>query len=436
MKKHSIIHLSLAALAFLLFAVSPVYSKEVRELYIAQGMLKMSAGEMKEALHLFSKALEVSPGNTEAAYYSGMAYSRLGEFDQAEGMFKGILDKDQDFIDAYLELGRIYYITSRCDEAENVLNKYASLSDDAELTKYASDMVHACRAEEGEAKPKKDYYLNISLGGQYDDNVTVEPTNPVSISERRSDYRALLYLTAGKHLFERGPARVRADYSFYFSQHLHLSDFNLNSQRLGPTVEFDFSKAMLPSIGYSFVYTIIGGDLYGINHEYFAKVKVIEDERSSTDIIYEYTRMKYWDSALFETASIRDGYKHSVGIRQNYSDKFNAGLYFYYDSEDTDADYWGYDGFRLGGDLSTELLPSLYAEVSAEYSERKYNSLSPSASEIRLDEVQNYSAGLTYVINKTFSLQLADSFTVNDSNLDIYNYRRNILGLFLTAGVL
>ncbi|MBI4826733.1 MAG: tetratricopeptide repeat protein [Nitrospirae bacterium] len=436
MKKYSVIHPVVAALGFLLFFASPLYAKEVRELYIAQGIQKMSEGMIRDALGFFEKALEASPGNAEAAYYSGMAYSRLGEFDKAEGIFKGILEKDKDFIDACLELGRIYYITAKCDEADSVLEKYVSMSDDGGLRKYASDMMQACRAEEDEGKGKKDYFINISLGSQYDDNVIVEPSDPASPADRKADFRELLYLAAGKHLFKKGVVSMKGDYSFYLSRHHNLSRFNVNYQKLGPAVEFDVSKTIKPSVAYSLGYTLIDGNLYSVNHKFSARVKVIEDKKSSTEAAYEYSLLKYFDSELFQTASIRDGYKHSAGIRQNYSDKFNAGLYFYYDSEDTDAAYWNYEGFRLGGDISSGILPSLYGSLSAEYSEREYDSISPGASEIRIDGIQTYSGSLTYVINRTFSLQLTESFTVNDSNLDLYNYRRNIAGLFLTAGVL
>lgn len=421
---------------FLLTAAPCIHATVLHEVQIAQGIQKMSLGETKEALELFRQALEASPGNTEATYYSGVAYSRLGEFEKAEVVFKGILEKDKNFIDAYLELGRIYYITAKCDEAESNLKKYVSMSDDAELSKYASDMMQACRAEEGEGKAKKDYYLNLSLGSQYDDNVIVEPSNPVNPSDRKTDYRALLYLTAGKHLFKKGIVRIKGDYSFYLSQHQHMSGFNVNSQRIGPTVELGFSETIRPSAGYTFVYTYVGGNLYSINHEFSGRVKVIEDKKSSTEVTYEYSTLKYFDSDLFQAASVRNGNKHSAGIRQNYSDTFNADLYFYYDSENSDTAYWSYQEFRLGGDISSEILSSLYGKLSAEYGEREYDSMSPGASEIRLDEVQKYSGSLTYVINKTFSLLLNESYTVNDSNLDNYNYRRNIVGLFLTAGIL
>lgn len=425
------------SLAFLLLLNSTTYSAPREELLIAKGMQKMSEGKMKEALKLFDQALEVSPGNIEARYYSGMAHSRLGELKKAEDIFSGILQKNDKFNDAHLELGRLYYIQTECDKADNSLNKFVSISDDSDLNKYASEMMKACRDDEAADRGGRPsgYYVNLSLGGQHDDNVIVEPTNTLNPSDRKSDFRALFYLTAGADIFERDFFKLKGVYTFYLSQHQHMTEFNVNYHELSPTIELDVSSMFKPSAGYSMGYTSIGGDLYSLNHKYFAKVKVVEDDRSSTDIMYEYSTTKYWDSDLFQTTSIRTGHKNSTGIRQNYSDNFNADIYFFYDAERAKVDYWGYDGFRVGGNISIEIVTSLYGGLSAEYSEREYEGISPSAAEIRLDRMQQYSCRLTYVVNDTFSLQLTEAYTINDSNLDLFNYRRNIVGIFLTAGV-
>jgi tetratricopeptide (TPR) repeat protein len=420
----------------LLSLSSPVYATVEYEVNIAHGIQKMSEGRMKEALDFFNRALEAKPGNIEAAYYSGMAYSRLGEFESAEETFLGILERDEDFIDANLELGRLYYILGRCDSADANLDKFISASDDDGLKGYAADLKKACRAEEEEERGERGYFLNLSLGTEYDSNVIVEPDNPSSLADRKSDMRALLYLTAGKTIFDRGNISMKADYSFYLSTHHHLTGFNVNNQQLRPVIEFDLSRTVRPSVGYMLGYTLIGGDLYSLSHKYFGQVSIVEGVKHSTDLIYEYSTVRYWDTPLFQTATTRDGYMNTAGIKQNYSDSFKADLYFYYDMERTETEYWNYDGFRAGGDFSFEILSSLYGTVSGEYSERDYKSIYPSATASRLDKIQRFVASLTYAVNNTFSIQLTESFTLNDSNLELFHYNRNIAGIFLTAGIL
>ncbi len=437
MKKLKILALFLPIL-FILLITSPLYATVVHEVKIAEGIQKMSDGSMKEALSLFEEALEASPGNLEATYYSGMALSRLGEFERAEGVFNGLLEKDAGFQNAHLELGRLYYVLTECDKAEQSLDRFTSLSDDEEQNQYADEMKLACRGEEAEDRggSKKEHYINLSLGLQHDDNVIVEPSNPVNPSDRKSDMKGLLYLAAGKTLFNRGAVTLKGDYTLYMSQHTHMSDFNLQFHQLSPTVEFDVSNIIRPSAGYSFGYTAIGGDTYTLKHDFFGKVKVVMDEKFSTDISYLYGKIKYRDSDLFETASIRNGHKNSVGIKQKYSDKFDVDLYFYYDKESTKTDYWDYDGFRVGGSISSEIVPLLYGSFAVKYSEREFDELSPGETELRHDKVQQYSGSLTYVINSRFSLMLSESYTINSSNLSIFDYRRNVISLFVTAGVL
>jgi len=50
--------------------------------------------------------------------------------------------------------------------------------------------------------------------------------------------------------------------------------------------------------------------------------------------------------------------------------------------------------------------------------------------------MQQYSLRLTYFISETMSASITESYIVNDSNLGIFDYRRNITGIFLTVGVL
>ncbi|MEF9426004.1 MAG: tetratricopeptide repeat protein, partial [Candidatus Mariimomonas ferrooxydans] len=165
----------LLLLIVLLFSViSPLHaSAEDYDLYIAQGIQKINEGKMKDALEFLKKALELSPENPEATYYAGIAYSRVGSYKEAEGLFLKTFRLDETAIDVYLELGRLYYLISRCDKAAESLSIFIELSEDKALMGYAARLIEGCTGE-AEEKP---YKLDITLGGQYDSNVIIEPEN-------------------------------------------------------------------------------------------------------------------------------------------------------------------------------------------------------------------------------------------------------------------
>jgi tetratricopeptide (TPR) repeat protein len=252
-----------------LSVISPLHaSAEDYDLYIARGIQKINEGEMNDALEFLKKALELSPENPEATYYAGIAYSRLGSYKKAEELFFKTLQLDDTAIDVYLELGRLYYVTSRCDKAEEFLSKFTALSEDEELKKYAVGLVETCR-EEAEEKP---YRLNIAVGSQYDSNVILEPSNPPVDAGRKSDTRALVYITSGATLLEKGMIKLKADYSFYQSLHLNLNDFNVHYHKITPALEIAISDVFKPSVGYSLEYTLLGSELYSRVHTYYGKI--------------------------------------------------------------------------------------------------------------------------------------------------------------------
>ena len=388
---------------------------------------------MNDALSLLKKAMELSPENPEAAYYTGVAYSRLGRYGEAEEMFYKTLDLDASAVDAYLELGRLYHNTSKCDKSEEVLSKFMSLTEDESLKAHASKLIETC----GKEIRERPYRLSIAFGGQYDSNVIIEPSNPPVGGDRDDDVRALAYVTAGATLYEKGVYKLKADYNFYQSLHAHISSYNVHYHKITPSLELAVSDIFRPSVGYSFEYTRLGSDRYSRFHTLYGKVSVRETEQLSADAVYEYKDLKYWDSDLFETNSIRSGHQHTIGLKQYlYLDRLTGDVYYYGDFNRAEESHWSFNGHRLGAELTYKILPPLYVYASAEYNKRKYRDDFPGSGESRSDKMQQYSVRLTYLLSKRLAISLTESYTINESNLSIFDYDRSITGLFLTVGVL
>lgn len=219
------------------------------------------------------KALSLSPRNPEATYYAGIAYSRLGKYKEAEELLLQALQFDTTAVDAYFELGRLllpHYLTSRCDKAEEFFSRFIALSKEEEMKRYASDLIKSCK-EEVKEKP---YRIGMTIGYQYDSNVMVEPSNPVVREERKSDFRAVFFLDAGATLFKSQVVQLAVDYNFYQSIQMHLNDFNIHYHQIAPRLEIALSDKVIPSVGYSLEYELMGGDLYARVHTYYGKVTV------------------------------------------------------------------------------------------------------------------------------------------------------------------
>jgi tetratricopeptide (TPR) repeat protein len=412
---------AVVSLFILIISISTINAAENNyELFIAQGIEKIGDRQYSEALELFQKALTMAPEDTEALYYTAVAYTRLGELDKAEELFLKIEDTSS-VPNVDFELGRIYYVKADCDKTSSHLSKFVSSSDDESLIDYANSLMKDC-LEPDVAEEEKPYRLNVTVGAQYDDNVTVEPNNPIlPEDQRQEDGMIITYLDAGADLLNKGKIKIKADYSFYHNFHFDLNDYNIQYHKVSPSVEIQMTDIITPAIGYTYEYTSFGGDSYSQVNTFFTSVLIREGKEHSTDVIYKYRDLDYDDTDLFTDNGIRTGHQNLIGIMQNYeADKLKADVYYFDDRTRADADYWAYNGFKLGADINYQATEDLYLTVSAQYSKDKYRDDFPSFTEHREDKTQQYT----------------EDYTSNDSNLDTFEYDRNVIGLLLTVALL
>ncbi len=416
----------------------PDLSASDYELYVAQGIQKINQERYGEALKVLKKALAMSPDDPEAVYYSGIAHSRLGEYDTAENLFLRTIDIDSSAQNAYLELGRVYYSTGRCDKALTYLSKFISGTDNESAKQYAIKMKGSCQKEA--KKEGKRFRLNVSVGAQYDSNVILEPSNPsanASMREKKDDGRGVALIFAKGTLFRSGPVKLKAKASIYQTVHGSLEEENLQDYKFNPFIEVDIMDPVTATAGYKLGYTLLGTEHYSLVHTFQGKVNVKEGRHFVTEGIYEYRDIKYWDDTLFPTNSLRSGHQNTIGLKQKlYIKKFCAGIYGYADFKRADMRYWSYDGYRAVAKTCYKIIPALKVKVSGEYSKKKYKDIFAGFTAKRSDDMQKYSVGFTYKISKVFSIIISDTYTINDSNLMDYDYERNVAGIFLKAGVL
>ncbi len=428
-------------ITFVFFMISAVPALHARtedaELYVAKGIQKINEENYSAALISLNKATQLSSDNVEAVFYSGVANSRLNNFKQAETLFYKVLRLNKDVVNAYFELGRIYYLTSDCSKASGNFTRFISLTGASPLKKQAKQMRKDCKKEK---RGKKRYKLDIAIGGQYDSNVILEPSNPsaASTSGDADDVRGVVYVTAGATLFETGPARLKADYKFYQSLHADLDDYNIHHHKISPTIEVDILEPLQATAGYSLEYTLFEDELYSRVHIYHGKLKLKEGEHLSTEAIFIYKDNKYWDAPLFSSNRLRRGHTNIYGLRQNFAIKKLAGnVYYFADFNRAETAYWSYDGHRVGAKLVYQIIDPLFIGASGEYNKRSHKAVFVGSQSRRKDEMTKYGAKLTYyIIPNKLSIALSDIYTNNSSNLSNYDYSRNVVGLFLKVGVL
>lgn len=87
----------------------------------------------------------------------------------------------------------------------------------------------------------------------------------------------------------------------------------------------------------------------------------------------------------------------------------------------------GYDNQSFGVDVDHELLVNLILRGGASYGNNDFNDSG------REDDIIGAKAGVVYLLNRNFDLELGYRYTDRDSNDPAFDYTRNVVGLTLTG---
>jgi len=418
---------------FLLITCVSSYGTNGYESLIAKGIENLNKGKYEDALKLLLEALKIAPDNKEAAFYAAVAYSRLGRFSDAEELFKRIIEEQEYASNVYLELGKIYYTKGYCISAKRYLKRFLSLATDPRAINYARGIIEKCR----EMEERRPYRLNITAGLQYDDNVVLEPTNPPLPAEQKDDTRVVALVSAGARVWKSDFMNARVDYNFYQSFHFRLEEYNVHYHKIRPSIKLTVSDFFTPSVGYAFEYIHFDREIYGLIHTYFINLNLKRSEITSTDIIYERRDNDYRNTATFTTNEERKGPQNTFGLRQNIVfERARAEIHYFYDDKHAQAHYWEYRGHRIGGSLNYKLKEPINIILGVDYFRRRHKADFPGTSDTRIDNTQQYKLNIRYLINTRMAVSITENYTRNDSSLVDFDYKRNMIGVFLTYSLI
>jgi tetratricopeptide (TPR) repeat protein len=122
------------ALAYYQCAIEarPFYSEAYENLGVSLGM----QGRLAESLEALQKAVSLDPGSPTAYSNMGNVHYQLGDFQKAERHYLKALDLNEAYVDARINLIRVYAAQSRIEKAHTEINR---------LSRYAPDKAESLR---------------------------------------------------------------------------------------------------------------------------------------------------------------------------------------------------------------------------------------------------------------------------------------------------
>ena len=100
-------------LFFLSFIIANIFlcsecENIIEEFYLIQGMIKANEGEYDNAIHIFTKAIEINPIFADAYNNRGLAYSDKGQFDHAIKDYTKAIEINPNFANCTVNLSSLF----------------------------------------------------------------------------------------------------------------------------------------------------------------------------------------------------------------------------------------------------------------------------------------------------------------------------------------
>jgi hypothetical protein len=420
--------LLLKAMFALLLAAMPALAADTNverdyEIALTKGQYAIELQDFAAAIGHLKKAIELKPKDAAARVSLGAAYSRSGDLAAARDALQQAVAVDGSDARARYELALVLEKLGQAEEATAQMAQ-AAKGNDPEVSAAAKGYL------EGTGGKKDRFTAKLAGGFQYDSNVILEPDSLPIAGAKNADWRALLAVNMDYAFLRAERSEAVLGYAFYQTVHQDLTDYNVQQHTGRLAGKYAMSKTVSVDLEYDFIYTFVGGDHYGTSNQLVFRMPANLTPASQTELHASYEDKSFYDTAVFKGQADRNGWNTAVGVGHTIMLDRRSGIAFdyTYDQNSATADWWSYagnkgmvtalgewSGFKVFGSLS--------------YYDRKYDAIQPGAPEKRHDGVQEYAAGATWKAGKNWSVTLSDDYTINDSNLAVYQYTRNIVSL-------
>jgi outer membrane protein len=372
------------------------------------GIAALDAGQLERAVFALERVLAVQPNNLQARAEIARAYFQMGERDTAKREFETV---------------RAARVPA---EVRDTIDRFLSAIEAARTRRFNA-------------------YVEIGLG--HDSNVnSATAQSQVAVP---SFGGAVVQLAAGSTRLKDEFGALSAGLSFsndlagawsLVGSAAYYGKYN-NEQSQFDTGTLDGALGLRWAGGSNAVTGAVQLQQYSVDGDSFRESSggVVQwqhnySQTSQVSLFAQYAQLKYPDASQ----SIRDAKRSIVGIAtaQAFAGE-TAPVVFasvYGGEEKQDAEnvpHLGHKpvGVRVGSQW--RLAPGAHLFANASLERRRYGGVDPLFLVEREDTQIDASIGLTYALGSKWSLRPQLSFTDNDSNIDIYVFRRTVVQLGL-----
>ena len=408
------------------------------------GLAYFQTARYKDALPQFEQALLDDPEKSATYFYLGAANFHLKHYQKALSFFEQSMSLDPSLTpSAQYYRGQALYALERDEQAQTAFEAAAAADPTTTIGLNSRRYLEALAERSREHRL---FQMQGVVSYQYDDNVTIGDDDIIS---RESDGR-MVFAFVGRVLpVNRGPWRLGVEYDLFQSLHFDLDQFNIQSHTGMVFARLKLDRVTLRAAS-DYTYSTLDNNrfLEAITVQPSATIRVTD--QLLTVASFRYRHSNYFNQFIppgENDVRDRDGWNVRPGVTQYWifnQNRSYAQLGYHFEASRNDGTDWEYNGHQVTLGLHTPLLWGIELDVDGGYQRRDYlhdNSfdadplsvLTSADQHKRKDNRFTASAVLTRKVGPYFILSAGYVHTSNLSNIDFFQYDRNIWTVALTG---
>lgn len=445
---------------------------DLATIYYYLGLTHAQLGNNWEALTAFEKTISLDSTYPRVYYDLGVVYYRMGNYPHALKSFEMAEKREPERAMIYYFKAHILYLQNkffeslpyftkageldpglkqtthffsglallkldRKKEAEQELQSSLTIDPTSELGNAAQGYLDSIKAKQPRALKK--WNLTASLSYQYDDNVVLEPDGASSTTDvsHEGDSRGVVFIDGEYRFIQTLPWIAGVRYTFYQSIHSRLHDYDLQNHQGMLFGSYQGHCGSIPyqfQLDYNYRNSILNEKRYLESHGITGTLNLQWNAYLLTQLQYRFQDKDFHYDITHPTAN-RDGSNNLVGVTQYLFLFNNRGFLrvgYFYDNDSTKGSNWDYDGYKALVGLRVPFLFETSIDTDLEYYQQEYDNHDYFFNHCRRDEEYTYNFSLYRNLYKLLDAMFTYTRIDNGSNIDFYDYDRNIYSFTLS----
>lgn len=399
--------------------VNDAYAELIEVLY--------SLNELQEAKDWIAKAKKENIKPANIAFLEGMVLLKENRNKEAIDAFKKAKELDKSLEQASeFQIAMALAKERRLSEAKDALKAVISVDPATEIASFAKEY------EKSIAKVLEMYRpwrFAVGIAYQYDDNVLTKPSSAITgvditgekdsgmINTFRIDYSPMM----------SGQWSFAGQFSFYANTYRTTNTHNVIAPTISLIPGYNFQKgAITLPLSYSHIWLKEREYMSVISVRPILSMILLPGHIGQISAGYTKREMLQAPISIDED---RDGSVYSISAGYLYPFSERRGMFnlrYEHSKDDANGINWDNTGNRLSIGLMVPLTSKVNLSVAGDMFLQHYENTHTAFGVKRRDNTYSGSAGIIWELTRGLNLNLQYSHTRADSNIAVYDYKRNV----------